>query len=61
MPSDRLLSVAQVAARLGVAPFTVKRWARDGAIPSIKLSSGTRRFDPVELEAWIAAHREPVR
>jgi excisionase family DNA binding protein len=51
----RLLSVAEVAERLGVSRRTVQRKIRDGTIPSYQLG-GKRtavRVDAFELEEWL--------
>lgn len=40
-----LLTPRDVAARLNLRPVTVLRWANDGRIPSIRLSSTVIRFD----------------
>lgn len=49
----RLLTIGQVADRLGVSPQTVRRWADAGLIPSARLPSGQRRFDPDQIEAIV--------
>jgi excisionase family DNA binding protein len=40
-----LLTVAELAKRLRLRPRTVQGWARQGRIPSVKLSSKVVRFD----------------
>jgi excisionase family DNA binding protein len=45
------LTTRAVAERLGFAPDTVLRWARDGKIPAHKMG-GRARFIPAELAAW---------
>jgi excisionase family DNA binding protein len=50
----RLLTVAQVADRLGVAPQTVRRWADQGFIPVARTPGGQRRFDAEQIEAFAA-------
>jgi len=39
-----LLSTAELAARLGVKPLTVRLWVLQGRIPEIRLSHKVRRF-----------------
>jgi excisionase family DNA binding protein len=51
----RLLSVKEVAARLGLHPMTVRSKIRRGEIPARQLGGpGTAiRVDAAELEAWL--------
>lgn len=42
--SDELLNADELASVLDVRPATVRKWARDGLIPSIRLSAKTIRF-----------------
>jgi excisionase family DNA binding protein len=41
-----LLTAEQLASELGLRPGTIKRWARAGIIPSLRLSGKVIRFDP---------------
>jgi len=53
---ESLLTVADVAERFGQHPETIRRKARDGEIPALKLGTSPRapfRFDRDELEAWV--------
>lgn len=45
MDNAQLLTADDVARRLQVKPETVKGWARDGAIPAVRLSPKVVRFD----------------
>ena len=58
---ESMMSARQVAELLGVHENWVYDQAARGDLPSYKLG-GTRRFDPGEVQQWIAAHRqvEPV-
>ncbi len=47
---QRLLTISQAAARLGVHPDTLRKWADKGLVPVVKLPSGYRRFEPQEIE-----------
>lgn len=52
----KLLTVAQVARRLGVSEQSVRRRIRAGSIPAVRLGPTDRypiRIDPAELDAWI--------
>jgi excisionase family DNA binding protein len=56
-PTDEpLLPTKDAAARLSLAPDTLKRLARRGEIASIKLGK-VRRFEPAVIRAYIAQHR----
>lgn len=44
-----LVTADELAVRLRVRPDTVRRWARAGLIPSIRLSAKVRRFDPADV------------
>jgi predicted site-specific integrase-resolvase len=48
-----LLTATGVAEMVGVSPATVLRWARGGALPSLRLPSGAVRFDPDALGVWL--------
>lgn len=56
-PSVRLLTVRQVAERLGQHEGTVLRKVLDGNIPSLKLGK-SRRVDEAELEEWVRFQSE---
>lgn len=45
MVTTELLTVNQVAERLQIQPRTVQTWARQGRIPTVKLSAKVVRFD----------------
>lgn len=45
-PPEELLTAEEVAAALKVHPETVRRWARDGRIPSIQLPAGRGGSSP---------------
>lgn len=46
------VDVARAAEVLGVHPWTLYRWAREGKIPSIKLGRSVR-FRVAALEEWM--------
>ena len=54
---ESMMTVRQVAELLGVHENWVYDQAASGELPSYKIG-GTRRFNPEELRAWIAEHRE---
>lgn len=53
--SIELLTPSAVAARLRISRDTVVRWAREGTIPCIRLSTNRLRF---EWEAVVAALKQ---
>ncbi len=55
-----LMTLPQVAQRLGVNQRHVRRLVAERRIPFVKWGH-LLRFDPVELEAWIEASRRPAR
>jgi excisionase family DNA binding protein len=50
-----LLTIAEVAERLGVSVRHVRRLVHERRIPYIKWGH-LLRFDPDEVEAWISTH-----
>jgi excisionase family DNA binding protein len=52
----RLLTVREVAARLGQSEATIREKAKSGQLPAVKIAAGPRapfRFDQYEIERWI--------
>lgn len=55
------LSPGEVAALLHVSPKTVTRWEKTGELmPSQRLPSGYRRYDPADVEALGAILALPI-
>lgn len=57
--SERLLSVAEVAALFRVDPKTVTRWAAAGRITGVRTPGGHRRFRESEVRALLRRKGEP--
>ena len=53
---ERMLDVVGLAARLGVTERFVRRLVHERRIPFYKVGSLVR-FDVVDVEQWLAAHR----
>jgi excisionase family DNA binding protein len=53
--SAELLGVRDVARRLGVSTATVYRWAEEGTLPHVRLSSNILRFRPQDVAEFIAS------
>jgi excisionase family DNA binding protein len=52
------LKVAEIAKLLSVTPQHIYKMAARGSIPSIRIS-GSVRFDPDEVAAWLQRKRTP--
>lgn len=48
--TERLLSVSEAARELGVSETTIRRWADEGILRTIRLPTGGRRFRRDEIE-----------
>jgi excisionase family DNA binding protein len=57
MDTTALLSPAQVATRLGLSTKAVRRLANAGTLPAVRLSERVIRFEPEDVEAFIASKR----
>lgn len=53
----RLLTAEQAASRLGVSTATVRVWARDRGLPTVRLAPQTVRYRANELDAWVDENR----
>ena len=59
---EHLLSIKEVAPLLGVTPYTVRKWVREGSIPHFRLSSRCIRFKRSDLDVWLSRqHQEIVK
>lgn len=59
--ASRLLSVREVAARLGLGRATVNQYARAGLLPGVQYPSGLWRFEESDVEAFFEASRRRGR
>ena len=55
---EPLLRAADVAEIVGAPATTVKRWAREGTLPSLKLGPKTLRFERQAVEKFIEDSRK---
>lgn len=53
MPVSRLLSVAQVSAKLQCARSTVRKLVADGELRASRISSRTIRISEVDLQSYL--------
>jgi excisionase family DNA binding protein len=52
-PNEPLLTADEVAGIVKLDPETIRRWARDDLLPSIKLPGGQWRFRQGDVEALL--------
>lgn len=52
-PPEPMLTVGQVADRLGVSAMTVRRWSNDGRFPAPDVRIGRFRWLASTVENWI--------
>ena len=54
-----LLGAGEVSRRLGISRQSVYRLVRLGELPAIRLGDqgASLRFDPEQLEQWLASHQ----
>jgi excisionase family DNA binding protein len=50
----RLLDIEEAAEHLGIHVATLYRWARAKRVPCIRMSARVIRFDPRQLEKFLA-------
>ena len=56
-PPRRLLSSKKAAEYLGVSPNTIRKFVSDGKLPAYKIGDKLIKFDPEDLNKYLAAHR----
>lgn len=50
----QMMTTQDVAAKLKVAPSTVKQWRSEGKGPPFAKINGAVRYDPEKVDAWVA-------
>jgi predicted site-specific integrase-resolvase len=58
---EKLLDLKGAAGRIGVSPFTLRRWSRLGRVASVRLSARTIRFRETDLDALVRASIAPAK
>jgi predicted DNA-binding transcriptional regulator AlpA len=62
VPVLRLLTERDVAGRLAVSVKSLQRWRMFGRGPRfLKLETGLVRYDPADVDTWLARCREEQR
>jgi|HubBroStandDraft_6_1064221.scaffolds.fasta_scaffold58817_4 excisionase family DNA binding protein len=60
MPVSKLLSVAQVSAKLQCARSTVRKLVADGELRASRISSRTIRISEADIQAYLGRPRQSV-
>lgn len=55
---QEMLSINEVAKLIGISPFTLRRWVKNGFGPAHIRLQRTIRFREQDVERWIEAHRQ---
>jgi excisionase family DNA binding protein len=55
MTENRLMNVKDVAAYLGIDPFSVYHWVSQGRLPCVRLSARCLRFRSEDIEQYVAS------
>jgi predicted site-specific integrase-resolvase len=58
---DKMWDLKDAASRVGVSPFTLRRWARLGRVASVRLSARAIRFRERDLEALVKSSVVPAK
>ncbi len=53
-----LMTPEEVAERLKVSIFTVRRWIHQGELPAYRIGRSWR-IGPTDLDQWLETHRQP--
>ena len=52
-----LLTVQEVALKLKMAPYTIRKWVRLGQLPAVRLGERRIRFMPEVIDRWVKEQR----
>ena len=52
-----LLTVEDVALKLRLAPFTIRKWVRLGKLPAVRLGDRRIRFMSEAIDRWVRERR----
>ncbi len=54
------MNVGQAATYLGVSAASLRNWSNRGLVPVYRTPGGQRRYDPVDLDQFLASMRQPA-
>ncbi|MBI4376729.1 MAG: helix-turn-helix domain-containing protein [Elusimicrobia bacterium] len=54
---EGLLTVEDVARRLRLAPYTIRKWVRLGRLPAVRLGDRRIRFMSEAVDRWVREQR----
>ena len=59
---NKILTIKEVATLVGVTYKTLHRWDKDGILPSLHITKGTRRYDSKVVESFLGQYNsEPIK
>lgn len=54
---EKLLTIREASKKLNVTTKTIRNWIKQGRLPAYKTVGNHYRFDPKELEDWLAEQK----
>jgi transcriptional repressor of dcmA and dcmR len=58
--TQRFLNVSEAAELLGVSAASLRKWSDQGLLSVYRTPGGQRRYDPVDLDQFLASMRQPA-
>jgi excisionase family DNA binding protein len=58
---EKLLTLAEAGEAVQISTYTLRRWARIGRLPSVRLGPRSLRFRAADLEGFIKRSVRPAR
>ena len=57
---QRFFNVSEAAELVGVSAASLRKWSDQGLLPVYRTPGGQRRYDPADLDQFLASMRQPV-
>ncbi len=57
---QRFLNVSEAADSLGVSAASLRKWSDQGLLPVYRTPGGQRRYDPTDVDQFLASMRQPA-